>query len=84
MSGFERKKPMVSAYVSPHIKQRLSELVKTGEFASESDIMNTAVIEWFTRHEKKLKEEERRSDRLIKILENDPELKAKVLEGLEK
>ena len=45
----ERKKPMVTGYVSPYTKKRINELVKSGQFVSESDLINHAVIDFLAK-----------------------------------
>ncbi|WP_457556361.1 hypothetical protein [Candidatus Pyrohabitans sp.] len=47
----ERKKPMVTAYVSPYIKEKIQELVKAGKFGSESDLVSTALTEFLAKLE---------------------------------
>jgi Arc/MetJ-type ribon-helix-helix transcriptional regulator len=53
MTKPERKKPMVTGYVSPYTKKRINELVKSGQFASESDFINHALIDFLAKLESK-------------------------------
>jgi len=43
-----RKKVMITAYVSPYIKQIIQNAVESGDFASESDFVSHAVS-WFAK-----------------------------------
>ncbi len=53
MSKPERKKTMITGYVSPYTKKRINELVKSGQFVSESDLITHAVIDFLAKLESK-------------------------------
>ena len=42
----KRNKERVTGFVSPYIKRKMQELVISGEFGSESDLIATALTEW--------------------------------------
>jgi len=47
----ERKKEQLNVSVSPWIKKKLKELAETKDFASVSDVVNLAIMDFIVRHE---------------------------------
>ncbi len=47
----KRNKMRITAFVSPYIKKKIKQLVESGEFGSESDLIATALTEWLAQRE---------------------------------
>jgi len=47
----KRNKLRVTSFVSPYIKRKIRQLVESGEFGSESDLIATALTEWLAQRE---------------------------------
>jgi|GEM_PF-5296211 Arc/MetJ-type ribon-helix-helix transcriptional regulator len=80
----ERKKVYtLHVRVQPFFYKWLKDLEEKGEYGNISDIVRMAIWRLKEQLEKERFEHDRRADRLIRILKEDPELRKKVLEGLE-
>lgn len=50
----KRNRVRVVGFVSPYIKAKIESAKERGEFGSESDLVATALIEWFQYREMKV------------------------------
>ena len=48
----KRNKPMISASVSPYLKEEAEKLVKMGKFGSTSDLVSIALAEFIGRYKR--------------------------------
>ena len=54
----KRNKPLISASVSPYIKEEAEALVESGKFGSMSDLVSIALAEFIGAYNRKQKEKE--------------------------
>ncbi len=58
-----RLKETINATVPPYIKRRAEELVESGDFTSISDVVTTALSEFFVNYEARKKAKEMKKER---------------------
>ncbi len=72
----------VSTRVPKKLKEWMDKEVKEGYYGNIGELIRMAIFYYKEKIEKERREEERRVERIIKILKENPELREKVIKAL--